>query len=335
MEKKEQKTMLRSSSNERRQQITLIAIILAVCVLWAIASPSFLTIQNFTNIIHQMSVLCIMSYGMTVVLISGGVDLSMGFMIAFSGIVCAMIIQNGPEGDHDGNIALAIAAGILSGSVVGFINGAVVARLGLPPYIATLAMQMCLRGMSYLLPGLGPVYLSQDVAFRNIAQTRIGDVLPLPFIYAIVLGLLLWFFLRKTVLGRRFFAIGSNGEAARLSGINLASTRTWAYIVASTFAAIAGVVHCARINAGMQTSGQGMEGDGVVASVMGGTSMAGGHGTLFGCFIGSFFMTLLKNGLNLLKINTNWQFILIGLCLVISVWIDKIRRERAMSTLSE
>ncbi len=326
----------RAASNEKRQQITLLFIILGVCVLWTILSPFFLSLDNFSNIIHMMSVLTIMAYGMTVVIISGGVDLSMGYLISFSGIVCAMIIQNGiASGPNDGNVPLAMAVGVLTGSVVGFINGTVVARLGLPPYIATLAMQMVLKGLAYLLPGLGPVYLSQATNFRFIAQTRIAGKLPVPIIYVVVFGIMLWFFMRKTVLGRRFYAIGSNGEAARLSGINLASTRTWAYVVASTFASLAGVCQAARINSGTQTTGVGMEGDAVVASVMGGTSMGGGHGTLFGCIIGAFFMTLLKNGMNLLNINANYQFILIGGFLVLSVWIDKIRRETALAALSE
>ncbi len=331
----------RASSNEKRQQITLTGIIIGVCILWSILSPYFLTIDNFTNIIHQMSILTIMAYGMTVVLINGGVDLSMGLLIAFSGIVCAMVIQGraigtANTGGDTGSVPLAVTAGILTGSVVGAINGTVVARLGLPPYISTLAMQMALKGLSYLLPGLGPVYLSQATGFRFIAQTRLfNGVLPLPIIYVLVLGLILQFFLRKTILGRRFYAIGSNSEAARLSGINLPVTRTWAYVVASTFAAIAGVLQAARINAGSQQSGIGMEGDAVVASVMGGTSMGGGHGTLLGCVIGAFFMTLLRNGLNLLNINANYQFILVGIFLVVSVWLDKVRREHAMSALSE
>ena len=335
MEKQEKVTMKRSASNERRQQITLIAIILFLFVVLSFVAKGFLTVDNLTNVIHNMSVLAIMSYGMTVVLICGGVDLSMGFLIAFSGIMAALVVQNGMRGPNDGNVILAIIVGILTGSVVGLVNGVSVAVLGLPPYIATLATQMMLRGLSYLI-SLGPIYLHQDDNwFRKIASTRIFGVIPLPFIYVIVLGLILYFFLRKTILGRRFYAIGSNGEAARLSGINLVSTRIWAYVVASSFAAMAGVVQAARTNSGAQTAGQGMEGDAMVAAVMGGSSMGGGHGTLFGAVIGAFFMTLIRNGLNLMKINPQWQFIVIGIMLIFAVFIDKIRRERAMNTLSE
>ncbi len=328
---KKKKVVNRGSA--KSQQITMICVIIGICILWSILSPYFLTVDNFVTVIHMMCVTTIAGYGMTVCLINGGVDLSLGYTICFSGITAAMVIRG--DGSNDGSIPLAILVGLMTGVVVGAINGIVVAKFGLPPYLSTLAMQMVLKGLAYLLPGLGPVYLSQATDFRFIAQTRIGGVLPITFIYVIIIGLIMWFFLRKTVLGRRFFAIGSNGEAARLSGINLANTRICAYIVTSLLASVAGVLQAARVNAGTQQTGVGMEGDATVAAVIGGTSMAGGHGTLFGCIIGALFMTLLKNGMNLLNINANWQFVLIGVFLVISVVVDKIRRDAAMNKLTE
>ncbi len=328
---KKKKVVNRGSA--KSQQITMICVIIGICILWSILSPYFLTVDNFVTVIHMMCVTTIAGYGMTVCLINGGVDLSLGYTICFSGITAAMVIRG--DGSNDGSIPLAILVGLMTGVVVGTINGIVVAKFGLPPYLSTLAMQMVLKGLAFLLPGLGPVYLSQATDFRFIAQTRIGGVLPITFIYVIVIGLIMWFFLRKTVLGRRFFAIGSNGEAARLSGVNLANTRICAYIVTSLLASVAGVLQAARVNAGTQQTGVGMEGDATVAAVIGGTSMAGGHGTLFGCIIGALFMTLLKNGMNLLNINANWQFVLIGVFLVISVVVDKIRRDAAMNKLTE
>ena len=330
---KAKKKKIENRGSAKGQQITMICVIIAICILWSILSPFFLTVDNFVTVIHTMCVTTIAGYAMTVCLINGGVDLSLGYTICFSGITTAMVIYG--DGSNNGSVPLAIFVGLMTGVIVGAINGVVVAKFGLPPYLSTLAMQMILKGLAYLLPGLGPVYLSQKTNFRFIAQTRIGGVLPITFIYVVVIGLIMWFFLRKTVLGRRFFAIGSNGEAARLSGINLANTRICAYIITSLLASVAGVLQAARINAGTQTTGVGMEGDATVAAVIGGTSMAGGHGTLLGCVIGVLFMTLLKNGMNLLNINANWQFVLIGIFLVISVVIDKIRRDAAMNKLAE
>lgn len=330
---KAKKKKIENRGSAKGQQITMICVIIVICILWSILSPFFLTVDNFVTVIHTMCVTTIAGYAMTVCLINGGVDLSLGYTICFSGITTAMVIYG--DGSNNGSVPLAIFVGLMTGVIVGAINGVVVAKFGLPPYLSTLAMQMILKGLAYLLPGLGPVYLSQKTNFRFIAQTRIGGVLPITFIYVVVIGLIMWFFLRKTVLGRRFFAIGSNGEAARLSGINLANTRICAYIITSLLASVAGVLQAARINAGTQTTGVGMEGDATVAAVIGGTSMAGGHGTLLGCVIGGLFMTLLKNGMNLLNINANWQFVLIGIFLVISVVIDKIRRDAAMNKLAE
>ncbi len=330
---KAKKKKIENRGSAKGQQITMICVIIAICILWSIMTPYFLTVDNFVTVIHTMCVTTIAGYGMTVCLINGGVDLSLGYTICFSGITTAMVIYG--DGSNNGSVPLAILVGLMTGVIVGAINGIVVAKFGLPPYLSTLAMQMILKGLAYLLPGLGPVYLSQATNFRFIAQTRIGGVLPITFIYVVVIGLIMWFFLRKTVLGRRFFAIGSNGEAARLSGINLANTRICAYIVTSLLASVAGVLQAARINAGTQNTGVGMEGDATVAAVIGGTSMAGGHGTLLGCVIGGLFMTLLKNGMNLLNINANWQFVLIGVFLIISVVIDKIRRDAAMNKLTE
>ena len=330
---KAKKKKIENRGSAKGQQITMICVIIAICILWSILSPFFLTVDNFVTVIHTMCVTTIAGYAMTVCLINGGVDLSLGYTICFSGITTAMVIYG--DGSNNGSVPLAIFVGLMTGVIVGAINGVVVAKFGLPPYLSTLAMQMILKGLAYLLPGLGPVYLSQKTNFRFIAQTRIGGVLPITFIYVVVIGLIMWFFLRKTVLGRRFFAIGSNGEAARRSGINLANTRICAYIITSLLASVAGVLQAARINAGTQTTGVGMEGDATVAAVIGGTSMAGGHGTLLDCVIGGLFMTLLKNGMNLLNINANWQFVLIGIFLVISVVIDKIRRDAAMNKLAE
>ena len=334
MAEKAKKKKIVDSGSAKGQQITMLFVILAICIIWTIMSEYFLTVDNWVNIVHTMCVTTVAGYAMTICLINGGVDLSLGYTICFSGITAAMVVYDfyGKK-DSSGSIPIGLAVGIGTGIVVGLVNGIVVAKLGLPPYLSTLAMQMVLKGLAYLLPGLGPVYISTSSRYRDLAQTRIGGVIPVTFIYVVAFGLILWFFMRKTVLGRRFYAIGSNTEAARLSGINVTSTRICAYVVTSMMAAVAGVLQSARVNVGSQTNGVGMEGDATVSAVIGGTSMGGGHGSLFGCIIGGLFMTLLKNGMNLLNINANWQFVLIGIFLVISVVVDTIRREREMSKL--
>lgn len=313
------------------QKITIIGLILVVCIAFSFLSDAFLTIENLMNILLQMSVVCIMSFGMTIIIINGGVDLSMGVIIAFTGVVAALFVKGGKDGDSTGNIYIGLLLGILAGALIGFINGTVVARFGLAPYIATLGMQLTLKGVTYLISSNSPIYVAPTSDFRLVAQQKLFGFLPLPVLYTIFFGLIASFILKKTVLGRHIFAIGSNDEAARLSGINLPVVRTMAYTLGSTFAAIAGVLYAARVNSGNPTAGGGYEGNAVVATVLGGTSMAGGHGSISAAVIGAILMTLLQNGFNLMNVNTNYQMILTGVILIISVIVDRIRREKAMS----
>lgn len=333
MEKSAQaKLKKKKITGDQWQKITVLGLIVVVCIMFAILKPdAFLTVENAMNILLQMSVVCIMSFGMTIIIINAGVDLSMGVIIAFTGVVAALYIKGGKEGDSLGNIYIGVLLGVLAGAAIGFINGTVVARFGLAPYIATLGMQMTLKGVTYLISSNSPIYVSPTSDFRLIAQQRLFGVIPFPILYTIVFGSIASFILKKTVIGRHIFAIGSNDEAARLSGINLPVVRTIAYTLGSTFAALAGVLYAARVNSGNPTAGAGYEGNAVVATVLGGTSMAGGHGSISAAVIGAILMTLLQNGFNLLNISTNYQMILIGVVLIISVIIDRIRREKAMS----
>ncbi len=318
-------------TGDQWQKITIIGLILVVCIAFSFLSDAFLTVENLMNILLQMSVVCIMSFGMTIIIINGGVDLSMGVIIAFTGVVAALFVKGGKDGDSTGNIYIGLLLGILAGALIGFINGTVVARFGLAPYIATLGMQLTLKGVTYLISSNSPIYVAPTSDCRLVAQQKLFGFLPLPVLYTIFFGLIASFILKKTVLGRHIFAIGSNDEAARLSGINLPVVRTMAYTLGSTFAAIAGVLYAARVNSGNPTAGGGYEGNAVVATVLGGTSMAGGHGSISAAVIGAILMTLLQNGFNLMNVNTNYQMILTGVILIISVIVDRIRREKAMS----
>ena len=223
MEKSAQaKLKKKKITGDQWQKITVLGLIVAVCIMFAILKPdAFLTVENAMNILLQMSVVCIMSFGMTIIIINAGVDLSMGVIIAFTGVVAALYIKGGKEGDSLGNIYIGVLLGVLAGAAIGFINGTVVARFGLAPYIATLGMQMTLKGVTYLISSNSPIYVSPTSDFRLIAQQRLFGVIPFPILYTIVFGLIASFILKKTVIGRHIFAIGSNDEAARLSGINL------------------------------------------------------------------------------------------------------------------
>lgn len=209
-----------------------------------------------------------------------------------------------------------------------------VAKMKLPPFIATLGAQMALRGLAMAITDAKPVYIQQVPDFKMLAQYRLFDVIPLPVIYMLVLGVLAAFILRKTVIGRNVYAVGSNEEAARLSGINITKIRLFAYIISGVMAAVAGIIMTSRVNSGQPSIAVGYEANAVAASVIGGASMRGGHGTVSGAILGAFVLGVLMNGLNLLNISQNWQMFATGIVVVIAVYFDKLRTMREQQSKS-
>ncbi|NLI52722.1 MAG: ABC transporter permease [Clostridiales bacterium] len=266
----------------------------------------------------QTSITCITGYGLTFVLIAGAVDLSVGSCIAFTGVMCALLIQAGLSP------SLAVVMTLLIGGLVGFLNAVMVTKMRMPPFIATLGALMALRGLALAITEAKPVFI--DVPnFKLLAQYRLFGVIPLPVIYMLALGLLASFLLRKTVIGRNVFAVGSNEEAARLSGISVFKIQIFVYVFSGVMASVAGIILASRVTSGQPAIASGYEANAIAAAVIGGTSMRGGHGSIIGTIFGALILGVLMNGLNLMNISQNWQMFATGIVVIFAVYIDKLR----------
>lgn len=297
---------------------TLLALVVMV-IFFSVTSPYFLHIDNFMTIALQTAITAITAYGITFVIISGANDISIGSSIALTGVVLALMISGGwPVG-----LSIVLTLGV--GALIGVLNGLMVAKMKLPPFIATLGSQMALRGLAMIVSDAKPVYIQNVPSFKYLAQYRLFDLIPLPVLYMIVLCGIMAFILRKTVIGRNVFAVGSNEEAARLSGIRVVKVRVFAYMLSGLMASVAGIIMCSRVTSGQPGIATGYEGNAIAAAVIGGCSMRGGHGSIMGSILGALILGVLMNGLNLLNVSLNWQTFATGIVVIVAVWIDKMR----------
>jgi ribose transport system permease protein len=304
-----------------RRQLGTFAGLLALCLtLWA-ATPHFLTVSNLLNVLEQTAINAIVAVGMTFVIISGGIDLSVGSVLALSGIALGSALQAGvpvPVG-----IVLALGVGL----ACGLVNGGLVTFGRLPPFIATLGMMSVARGAALMLAEGRPISGFDD-GFRMLATGQVL-MLPAPAIIAGLIYALAHFVLAHTVFGRAAYAIGGNEEAARLSGVHVRYHKTAIYGAAGLMSAAAAVILTARLNSAQPTAGTMYELDAIAATVIGGTSLLGGEGTITGALIGALIMGVLRNGLNLLDVSSFFQQVVIGVVIIGAVLVDmSLKRHR-------
>jgi ribose transport system permease protein len=285
------------------------------------ASPAFLTADNLFNIGVQTAVTAIIAIGMTVVIITGGIDLSVGSVAALSGVAGALLMSR-----YGVPPLLAIVAGTGVGAVAGVVNGLLVSNAHMAPFIATLGMMSVARGIVFIITGAVAVFGLPD-SFRLLGQGQLG-LLPLPILVLAVIAVVCHVMLTRTRLGRYCYAIGSNPEAAVLSGIRVRTTLTSAYVISGALAGFGGMMAASRINSGQPNFGLGLELDVIAAAVIGGASLFGGQGTVFGTLIGAFMMALIRNGSVLLDINIFYQSVIIGVVIWLAVYWDQFRRRR-------
>ena len=323
------KVSIMKSKDEAVQKFLAFGVLIMLCIFFGVLTrASFLKIDNLLTIALQVTPYAILGFGLTFVLITGGTDLSAGSVIGFGGIVCAKAVTMGVS------IPVAIIIGILAGITAGLINGLFVTKLGVTPFIATLGTQFAFRGLTQLVGQGKPVSIQalgdEKVisVFRFIGGGTVFGKIPFPTIIMIVTAIVLGIILSKTGFGRRLYAVGSNEEAARLSGINVIKTKLIAYIICGATASMAGILLAARLASAQSNAGQGYELEGIAAAVIGGTSVMGGEGGILGTIIGAFVMGVLRNGLNLLKVDAFVQMVIIGTIIVIGVWYDTARRKR-------
>ena len=292
-------------------------------VILSIASPYFLTTTNLASVIRQTAVINIMALGMTLVIVSGGIDLSVGSILAFSGVVGTMTMLSG------GSVPLGVAAGIVAGTLWGCANGLMISTLRLPPFIVTLGTLGIVRGLTLVISGGLPVVgLPKEHGF--LGEGTIG---PAPFVLVILLfcAVITHFALRSTKLGRYTYAIGSNEAAAIYAGIPVRRYKVAIYAICGMLTGLAGMIETSRLMTGQPTAGVSYELQVIAAVVIGGGSLTGGEGTVIGTLIGAFIMGLLSNGSDLLGVNPYWQQVIIGAVIILAVALDEARKRRFSS----
>ncbi len=296
--------------------------LLIICVILTVMSDSFLSPQNFANIMRQITVNVILACGMTMVIILGGIDLSVGSIIAVSGCLCCGLITNVGMPS-----VAAIPLSILAGTLVGVFNGMVISRTTIPPFIVTLATMNIGRGFARIYTKATTI-LVDDELFTFIGSGKVFGNIPIHFVYMIVVIIVSALILNRTRLGRNIYAVGDNAQAASYSGINSRKVTLTVFIIMGFFAACAGILSSARTFSGQFNVGEGAEMDAISAVVLGGTSMTGGVGYLSGTIIGCIVIGVLNNGMNILGIDSSWQYVVKGVVVLIAVFIDYFKKMR-------
>ncbi len=287
-----------------------------------ITSGSFLTTKNIFNVLRQISSNLFLACGMTMVIILGGIDLSVGSIIALSGCIAAGCVSR-----YNLPIGIAIIAGILIGLLVGAFNGFVISKTTIPAFIVTLATMNIVKGFAYVYTGGSPVRVVTK-EWQFIGAGYIGSV-PTPVVILVIVLIITGLIMNKTKLGRHIYAVGGNAQAAEFSGIKVARVKFLVHTFSGIMAGLAGVVLASRMYSGQPTAGDGAEMDAIAAVVVGGTSMAGGSGKIGGTIIGGLIIGVLNNGLNLLNVNSFWQYVVKGAVILLAVFIDYLKNKKA------
>ncbi|MFB7994139.1 substrate-binding domain-containing protein [Streptomyces sp. NPDC056002] len=293
----------------------LVVLVIAMSLL----SGDFLTTQNLLNVGVQAAVTAILAFGVTFVIVSAGIDLSVGSVAALSATVLAWAATSAGV-----PVWIAVILAVVTGVACGFVNGALISYGKLPPFIATLAMLSVGRGLSLVISQGSPIPFPQSVS--RIGDT-LGGWLPVPVLVMVVMGLITALILGRTFIGRSMFAIGGNEEAARLSGLRVKRQKVVIYALSGLFAAVAGIVLASRLTSAQPQAAQGYELDAIAAVVIGGASLSGGVGKASGTFIGALILAVLRNGLNLLSVSAFWQQVVIGVVIALAVLLDTVRRK--------
>lgn len=297
------------------QEFILLVVLLVLGTIFSLLTDTFLTIPNILNVLLQISIIAILGFGVTIIIISAGIDLSLGSVMALVGMGTAAILTS-----SNPSIFFAILGGLLIGGIVGFINGITVAYIHLPAFIATLAMMSIARGVALVVTNAIPIYNLPE-SFLFLGSGFLWGI-PTPIYVMIGLYFILDFILRKTKFGRYIYAIGGNEEATRLSGINIKRYKLLVFVVGGICTGVAGILFTARLGSGQPTAGVGYELDAITAAILGGTNLFGGSGNLIGTLIGAFVMGVINNGQALLNISSYVQNIVRGIIVILAVGIS-------------
>ncbi|MBD2124438.1 ABC transporter permease subunit [Trichocoleus sp. FACHB-262] len=308
----------RKGAKDLLQVAGILPILLIIGILFTFLTPTFLTPGNLVNIIRQASINIVLATGMTFVILTGGIDLSVGSILGVSAVVAVLVSLIPALG------WAAVPAALLAGLGMGLANGALIAFLDLPPFIVTLGALTAWRGTAYLVAN-GTTVINRDLNFAWIGNSYLG---PIPWLVVIALLAVAasWFVLRRTVLGVQIYAVGGNSRAARLTGIKVNRVLLFVYGVSGLLSGLAGIMSASRLYSATGMLGNGYELDAIAAVILGGTSFTGGIGTIVGTLVGALIIAVLNNGLTLLNMSYFWQLVVKGLVIIAAVTIDRLRR---------
>ncbi|EPZ0457068.1 ABC transporter permease [Bacillus sp. CD3-5] len=318
--------MRKGMNSNALQQLLAFASLIVLVVIFSIASANFLQFDNIIGIFLSTAVTGILALGATMIIVTSGIDLSCGTVLTLSSVMTGVFAVN-----LGLPVWVAVIGGILIGAVVGLISGAAIAKLKIPPFIATLAMMMIAKGLALVISKATPIYFTSIPSFNKIAMGSIIPGFAIPNAVFIFFGMAIFasLILNKTIIGRYTFALGSNEEATRLSGVNVDKWKIIIYMLAGVFTGVAGIIMASRLNSAQPALGAGYELEAIAAVVIGGTSLSGGKGTILGTVIGALIMSVLTNGLQILSVPQEWQTVVVGAVILLAVYADVLRNKKA------
>lgn len=309
--------MLKSNSQSILQKIGPFIGLILIVIIISVMSPNFLTLNNLLNVLRQVSINALIAFGMTFVILTGGIDLSVGSILALTGAVTAGLMASGMDP------LLAMFLGLLLGAILGAINGVIIAKGKVAPFIATLATMTIYRGLTLVYTEGKPISgLGDSQAFQMLGKGYFFGI-PVPVVTMAIAFGVLYFILKKTTFGRRVYAVGGNEEASRLSGISVDRIKIYVYSLTGALAALAALILTSRLNSAQPTAGSMFELDAIAAVVLGGTSLTGGRGWIVGTLIGALIIGVLNNGLNLIGVSSFFQQVVKGAVILVAVLLDR------------
>lgn len=312
------------------QKVLAFASLVVLMIVFSIASPNFFQTSNILAILQATSVNGVLAIAATLVIITGGIDLSVGTLMTFCAVMTGVVLTN-----LGMPLPLGVFTAIATGAFAGFLSGTLVAKMKIPPFIATLGLMLILKGLSLVVSGTRPIYFNDTPGFDQISRgSIIGELIPsVPVPNGVLILFLVAgvasYILSRTVLGRYCFALGSNEEAVRLSGVNTDRWKIAIYSLAGGIVGIAGLLIASRLNSAQPALGLGYELEAIAAVVIGGTSLSGGRGTILGTLIGALIMAVLLNGLRILSVPQEWQTVVTGIIIILAVYGDILRRQKS------
>ena len=315
-------------SSSARQKLLAFASLIGLMIFFSFASPAFMQTDNMVGILQATAVNGVLAIACTFVIITSGIDLSVGTVMTFCSVMAGVFMTYWGL-----PLWVGVIGAIFFGAFCGFLSGFMIAKMKIPPFIATLGMMLLTKGLALVISGTKPIYFDNEALPAISLDSLIGEVIPaLPIpngvLIMFVLAIAATFILNKTILGTYTFALGSNEEAVRLSGVNTDRWKIIVYSFAGGICGIAGLLMASRLNSAQPALGQGYELDAIAAVVIGGTSLSGGSGTILGTIIGAFIMSVLTNGLRIMSVAQEWQIIVTGVIIILAVYADNMRKKK-------